>query len=871
MGKKKFLGWEAVSKKLRELAETQEGRIALNKGQKKSLMVISKNILNNGMIIADEVGMGKTRIAVSLAKAVTECGGRVAVLIPPGLGYQWQGEFREMKVPNIDSPVRSLHGFIHGDNHFLEKDIVIISHLFASNWKLGKKSRIDRFGILPEIYAALRKKETDSYPNYFYVWNEKYGLGSDSLRALAENIVEKTNKKKSHPARKILEDISNLPWNESFYKGENYSANEYLRPYLQKAIGLVLGCFDLVLIDEAHKNRVEGSGLNELLDVILCLNKNSRTFSLTATPLELTSDNWNLSLKRIGVKEDFSNVISEFSNSLEEIRKVWKTQEKAKEVFFRASKKFEKTLRPYIIRRDKREEEDIIIFRNKSGLNHYEYREYEKKVVIDPTDLEFSKEWKVAICAAESLSYVADNDKDSIAKRSRLTIANGHSLGKWIESFDSEAESDEDIKFFIENGEKGNSEDAERSLKKNQRKNYWQEKLISALRAKSNNLFYHPNILAAAKFIEDNYSLKKRKILVFGRFTRPLKALCELLNAREIVRRVQNSEFWPQFKLNKEEELAVSIAINQMKSDISIEEVRTYLKKGESKMEYARKKFRSNFFQKLQNEFELDPIEKDSLFYSIFAQLKKDSEKEDANISEGDHLFHSITRACYELIQGSDFVGTKEKEYGLLDSFKELISSCLDLDIFGEEEENVDDDAIEDYILRLKHILKEEYSVHSGRYAKLLNGNTSHPSRRLIQMAFNREQSFPYILVSQSQVGREGLNLHKACHSVMMLHPEWNPAVSEQQIGRVDRINGLWSKLLIKYQPSENGCPKIEVIPVIFKHTYDEQNWSVLMERWSNLKAHLQGIIIPENLATNEEERILIREINANAPDFRPT
>ena len=75
---------------------------------------------------------------------------------------------------------------------------------------------------------------------------------------------------------------------------------------------------------------------------------------------------------------------------------------------------------------------------------------------------------------------------------------------------------------------------------------------------KNNNLFYHPNILASTKFIEDNYSLRKKKILVFGRFTRPLKALCELLNAREIVRRVQNSEFWPQFKLNKEEELAVS-------------------------------------------------------------------------------------------------------------------------------------------------------------------------------------------------------------------------------------------------------------------------------------------------------------------------
>ena len=155
-----------------------------------------------------------------------------------------------MKMPNIDSPVRSLHGFIYNDNRFLEKDIVIISHLFASNWNLGKKSRVDRFGILPEIYAALRKKETESYPNYFYVWNEKYALNNYSLRTLAENIIESTTKEKSHPARKILKKIGELKWNEDLYAGENYSAHHdlELRAHLEKAIGLGLGCFDLVLI-----------------------------------------------------------------------------------------------------------------------------------------------------------------------------------------------------------------------------------------------------------------------------------------------------------------------------------------------------------------------------------------------------------------------------------------------------------------------------------------------------------------------------------------------------------------------------------------------------------------------------------------------
>ncbi len=43
--------------------------------------------------------MGKTRIAVALAHAVTAAGGRVAILIPPTLGFQWQEELRHGGIP----------------------------------------------------------------------------------------------------------------------------------------------------------------------------------------------------------------------------------------------------------------------------------------------------------------------------------------------------------------------------------------------------------------------------------------------------------------------------------------------------------------------------------------------------------------------------------------------------------------------------------------------------------------------------------------------------------------------------------------------------------------------------------------------------
>jgi len=144
----------------------------------------------------------------------------------------------------------------------------------------------------------------------------------------------------------------------------------------------------------------------------------------------------------------------------------------------------------------------------------------------------------------------------------------------------------------------------------------------------------------------------------------------------------------------------------------------------------------------------------------------------------------------------------------------------------------------------------------------------------LIQQAFNRPRCFPMVLVAQSMVGREGLNLHKACRTVILLHPEWNPGIVEQQIGRVDRVSSLWCKDL--HEAVVRGIvgdelPRIEVLPVVFQGTYDEYNWSVLRRRWDDLRAQLHGIVIPNYLAdVDEEGRKIIRDIMESAPDFSP-
>ncbi len=115
-----FQGWEAVAELLLQRAASQE-QLALNKGeaatrlnpgQRASLRAMASRIPRNGVVIADEVGMGKTRIAVELARCVIQSGGRVAILVPPGLGYQWQSELREGEVLDVPNILRSLSSYL---------------------------------------------------------------------------------------------------------------------------------------------------------------------------------------------------------------------------------------------------------------------------------------------------------------------------------------------------------------------------------------------------------------------------------------------------------------------------------------------------------------------------------------------------------------------------------------------------------------------------------------------------------------------------------------------------------------------------------------------------------------------------------------
>ena len=75
-----FQGWAVVGQKLLSRLENETSDERLNEGQRASIRLAAQRLQENGLVIADEVGMGKTRIAVELARAVVEAGGRVAIL-----------------------------------------------------------------------------------------------------------------------------------------------------------------------------------------------------------------------------------------------------------------------------------------------------------------------------------------------------------------------------------------------------------------------------------------------------------------------------------------------------------------------------------------------------------------------------------------------------------------------------------------------------------------------------------------------------------------------------------------------------------------------------------------------------------------------
>ncbi len=884
--KLKFQGWDSVVKDLLGYAQALEQQslehgeeaVHLNRGQRASLRAIAKRIPKNGIVLADEVGMGKTRIAVALARAVVNKGGRVAILIPPGLGYQWHRELKDGQIPDAPPILRSLQAYLkawEGDSPkpWFKESVVMISHAFV-NWRLSEASDAWRWALMPELYAQWRSKVNGRLPNGYY--EKLASLNRGMCDRAARDICQAIPEKDSHPVCRYLNELlDEIHWPGPVNDTAEYRSGGELRPWLERSVGLGLGVFDLVIVDEAHKSRDYKSVLSRLIDGVVVASDSARRLALTATPVELNVSQWENTLGRLGLSSDelrkVKRAAEEYANALKRVRGgVWRISAEAREEFKAAAKLFQETLSPYLLRRDKREDPDIQTFNRYSHLQQINAYRKESEVSINTTDL--TMPWKRAICAAESLSIAIRSAEDPAAKRLRLTLANGHGISVILDQVKRE-EADRQQEMFDESiAEQTNlAEVPDSDIKRRERVAWWMKSIQSAYQQDENSLYDHPAILQAVKAIEEQ-TQSGEKVLVFGRFTRPLRALVDLLNAREMLRRIESGAPWPQRKVHEDgsdsELQTVLAAHRQLKSSVSLDELNVRLQRQYDGRNREREKFRDELIRKIEQDWEQNPPA--IRWHSIFQEFKRSVDSERDGAKEEQTPLMLIARAMMELREGSsdddsDYAGT----------FVRLLEAVYDNDDIDEADQELNEDEAAQTREMIVQRLREEYSRTQGGFARLMYGGTSTQSRRMIQLAFNRAGSFPYVLVAQSMVGREGLNLHKACRIVVLLHPEWNPGVVEQQIGRVDRVDSHWCKKLrdaIQSQKSPHELPRIEVRPVIFRGTYDEYNWSVLNERWDNLRSQLHGIVIPQNREDiSSDDLPYFDEVTMAAPDFTPT
>ncbi|NJR72347.1 MAG: hypothetical protein HC782_04850 [Gammaproteobacteria bacterium] len=111
---------------------------------------------------------------------------------------------------------------------------------------------------------------------------------------------------------------------------------------------------------------------------------------MTATPVELYTDQWDQMLGRIEVKDTKANdAIKKYASAVSKVRQTLHDQA-VRDEFFLTAHAFKEALDPYLLRRDKREDSYVKIFQEKSGTSYHAYRR-QTDIQIDTANL--SLDW----------------------------------------------------------------------------------------------------------------------------------------------------------------------------------------------------------------------------------------------------------------------------------------------------------------------------------------------------------------------------------------------------------------------------------------------------------------------------------------------
>lgn len=869
-----FQGWEAVADGLDAVAAQAEGldveHAQLDEGQCASIRMIAQRMRGGrrALLIADEVGMGKTRIAAALISAVRSYGGRAAIVMPAGLGAQWQ---KELAIFDPDHrtlmPLRSYESFIRGfaregrdglrqgwqerrnaklndrrqqrelpESSWQDEKILMISHAFARmTFPLPENGKLPwRRELMPAFEALCKGRRR----------NMRAG-GRGERQASHE------------AARAAFATHAAEPLPMEWARDWRLMPSEDFRRALLPVIGRALGRFDLVVIDEAHKARGEDSSLSRILSALIWESADPFRLGMTATPVELEAQQWLNTLQRIcgpahpsadgeGNGGDLRAIIDPISKYAE-IAKRLRTEpldEALVSAFEKAAKCFSSALGPYVIRRDKRSDRELKGFQEAHGCSYRDIR------TVSVTTKVMGRDWMRAFCAAEALSLLPETD--TATKRRRLTVEKGHGLDKLILE-PATAESKAALDFWSSNARP--PQDA--------------------------SIFTHPAVLAAVRIIEAA-TAEGRKVLVFGTLLQPLFALTRLLDARAMLRHLAEGKHWPGREIDRSSAARDLGAVEAVRAALrspdcpvgipnTVEDINRVLA---ARYDSARQKRDANL-RSVHGEISAE-AERGNDIASLISQIWSKKEHEQDGIAPLLQALESRRRSLPSEAQDSG----AQTNWTADCLIKETRQLALELqagssDAFAEETP-VGSPARDESQRQLLEAHLSEFSGRGGSFARLLYGETQPQTRRFLQSAFNRAGAWPMVLVAQSMVGREGLNLHEECRTVVLLHAEWNPGVVEQQIGRVDRKN---SRFLKDYRAGDwrkHGVPppRIEVSCIQMDGGYDSLHWAQLLRRWDELRAQLHGDVVSmrdrQRARSDPELESLIRRLDLAAPDFYP-
>jgi superfamily II DNA or RNA helicase len=885
--------WNDVARRARELLDGDK----LDDGQADTLAWIADRLREApGVVLADEVGTGKTRIACALIRAVVAAGGRVATVVPKGLMHQWLAEAKQLDdglaakamttlpelfrhaldeewnalAPSPATPEWLLlsHNFrvpqVRANSHTWRAALPALVELLLAP-KAVRQDRRTREGRLDE-YMSLNV-DTKHTTKRWSTWDGIEHIAKDvTEHATKEQLRELRTKLKRLPDLKITKRDGRIDCDvnvEAFRAANGEGVSEEI-------LGLWLGTFDLVVIDEAHKSRgvVEdddelteertGKVLARLLGKVIRPSATVRRLCLTATPMELDLHQWLDLLARAGCQpKDAESIVERLRCATRDAATA--PDELARLATLRdAAVEFTRALRPFVTRRRRTEDALVQQVRALGGGNGPHPHRNVHPVRIEWSDpMVRANSWLDVLFAAECMSHAARgltrNDTASwpAAIRDAYTkLCRGHvsaDIDDQNVSIDIPADDETDAV----------------TLGKIERVDYWYQQLRSAharagAATRNNGLAEseHPRITLAVGEIE-RWTDQGEKVLVFGVFLAPLRVLRNVLNVRSTLRALDAGRpIAHAIDQNKE---LMTIAMRQvvrMRDDGLLGgQLADVTQRGDLETALRRGK---KTYSDLQNDLRRT-IDK------TIAQWVNDPRRlrgvEDKKVLSNLRS-HTMAFVLDEFLTTNDHGNER---------IALLAETYFDRHVVPELEDAGEEDAADERLVTLRTLFDDDEDTRQRRFAVLLAGDTQPSTRRYIQAAFNRPSSSPRVLIAQSQVGREGLNLHEACRVVVQFHAEWNPAVLEQQIGRVDRKNSRWEQLAKEWleHPDGKPLPRIEVRQLVFEGTYDAYQWERVARRQVMFDASLFGSLLPAEAWARvpADQRATLEAV---APNFRP-